>query len=247
MRILPPLSPPRRPRATAAGSFSRAPSVSSSVRRSAALAGCRYRSMVLPFTAPRSWGNSRLPARRTVGVSSAAARRSTPTLALMTSVPGLPKWSCVANTGWTDDQSCKRLMPFVYLLRCSDGSLYTGAAKDLARRLAEHTADRASRYTRSRLPVALVVTPRAELERRAPERAADQGAAPGRERRPYYRCTYLAHDQPRMVRCPSRSFDGRAVGTTQGVRTAPPLSGGAGSPSSVRSEFNGVLQALLPI
>jgi predicted GIY-YIG superfamily endonuclease len=44
-------------------------------------------------------------------------------------------------------------MPFVYILRCSDGSLYTGIAKDMARRLAEHCAGRASRYTRVRLPV----------------------------------------------------------------------------------------------
>ena len=47
-------------------------------------------------------------------------------------------------------------MPFVYLLRCRDGSLYAGAAKDLARRLGEHSAGEASRYTRSRLPVELV-------------------------------------------------------------------------------------------
>ena len=44
-------------------------------------------------------------------------------------------------------------MPFVYVLRCRDRSLYTGAAVDLARRLAEHQAGKASRYTRSRLPV----------------------------------------------------------------------------------------------
>ena len=48
-----------------------------------------------------------------------------------------------------------RAMPFVYILRCADGSLYTGIAKDVARRLAEHAAGRASRYTRVRLPVAL--------------------------------------------------------------------------------------------
>ncbi|HVT58117.1 MAG TPA: GIY-YIG nuclease family protein [Thermoanaerobaculia bacterium] len=47
-------------------------------------------------------------------------------------------------------------MPFVYILRCADGSLYTGSAVDLARRLSEHGAGRASRYTRSRLPVTLV-------------------------------------------------------------------------------------------
>ena len=42
------------------------------------------------------------------------------------------------------------------MLRCGDGSLYTGITKDLERRLAQHRAGRASRYTRSRLPVALV-------------------------------------------------------------------------------------------
>ena len=46
-------------------------------------------------------------------------------------------------------------MPFVYILRCGDGSLYTGIAKDLERRLAQHRAGRASRYTRRRQPVAL--------------------------------------------------------------------------------------------
>jgi putative endonuclease len=45
---------------------------------------------------------------------------------------------------------------FVYLLRCRDGSLYCGWTNDLTRRVAEHEAGRASRYTRSRLPVALV-------------------------------------------------------------------------------------------
>jgi len=46
--------------------------------------------------------------------------------------------------------------PCVYILRCRDGTLYTGAASDLARRLVQHAAGRASRYTRARLPVALV-------------------------------------------------------------------------------------------
>jgi len=47
-------------------------------------------------------------------------------------------------------------VPHVYLLRCRDGTLYAGAAVDLARRLREHVAGRASRYTRARRPVALV-------------------------------------------------------------------------------------------
>ena len=45
---------------------------------------------------------------------------------------------------------------FVYLLRCVDGSLYTGITNDISRRCAQHNAGSASRYTRSRLPVALV-------------------------------------------------------------------------------------------
>jgi putative endonuclease len=45
---------------------------------------------------------------------------------------------------------------FVYILRCRDGSLYSGVAKDLAARVRRHRAGRASRYTRTRLPVALV-------------------------------------------------------------------------------------------
>ncbi len=44
---------------------------------------------------------------------------------------------------------------WVYMLRCSDGSLYTGWSTDLALRLARHRAGRASRYTASRLPVEL--------------------------------------------------------------------------------------------
>jgi predicted GIY-YIG superfamily endonuclease len=44
---------------------------------------------------------------------------------------------------------------FVYILRCADGSLYTGIAKDVDRRLEQHNAGTASRYTRSRLPVTL--------------------------------------------------------------------------------------------
>jgi putative endonuclease len=44
---------------------------------------------------------------------------------------------------------------WVYLLRCRDGSLYTGWTVDLERRLDRHRAGTASRYTASRLPIAL--------------------------------------------------------------------------------------------
>jgi putative endonuclease len=47
---------------------------------------------------------------------------------------------------------------WVYLLRCSDGSLYTGWTVDLERRLARHQSGLASRYTASRLPVEFALT-----------------------------------------------------------------------------------------
>lgn len=46
---------------------------------------------------------------------------------------------------------------WVYLLRCRDGSLYTGWTSDLDRRMARHEAGKASRYTASRLPVELAL------------------------------------------------------------------------------------------
>ncbi len=46
---------------------------------------------------------------------------------------------------------------WVYILRCGDGSLYTGWSSDLPRRLARHRAGKASRYTASRLPVELAL------------------------------------------------------------------------------------------
>ena len=46
----------------------------------------------------------------------------------------------------------------VYILRCADGTLYTGVATDLKRRVEEHNGLRAkgARYTRARRPVKLV-------------------------------------------------------------------------------------------
>jgi putative endonuclease len=46
---------------------------------------------------------------------------------------------------------------WVYMLRCRDGSLYTGWTNDLDKRLVKHSAGKASRYTASKLPVELVV------------------------------------------------------------------------------------------
>jgi predicted GIY-YIG superfamily endonuclease len=55
---------------------------------------------------------------------------------------------------------------WVYMLRCADGSLYTGWTVDVQRRLARHREGLASRYTASRLPVELA------WSRRMPDRRA---------------------------------------------------------------------------
>lgn len=43
--------------------------------------------------------------------------------------------------------------PCVYMLRCRDGSLYTGWTSDFGRRLQAHQSGKGGKYTRSRLPV----------------------------------------------------------------------------------------------
>ncbi|OJZ15607.1 MAG: endonuclease [Thiobacillus sp. 63-78] len=61
---------------------------------------------------------------------------------------------------------------WVYMLRCADGSLYTGITTDVARRVVEHNggSGTGARYTRSRRPVQLVyveaAASRAEAARR---------------------------------------------------------------------------------
>lgn len=59
----------------------------------------------------------------------------------------------------------------VYILRCGDGTLYTGCTNDLPRRLEAHQSGKGAKYTRSRPPVELVYR----------EEAADKSAALRRE------------------------------------------------------------------
>ena len=48
---------------------------------------------------------------------------------------------------------------FVYILECSDKSLYTGITKDIEKRLDEHnTSDKGAKYTKARRPVKLLYT-----------------------------------------------------------------------------------------
>ena len=48
------------------------------------------------------------------------------------------------------------IRPCVYVLSCGDGSLYTGATTDLARRVVAHRRGRGAKYTRGRLPIELI-------------------------------------------------------------------------------------------
>lgn len=61
---------------------------------------------------------------------------------------------------------------FVYILRCADGSLYTGITTDLTRRTRQHNDGTASRYTRSRRPVKLVYQERKRSQSSALKREA---------------------------------------------------------------------------
>ena len=45
---------------------------------------------------------------------------------------------------------------YIYMLRCSDGSLYTGWTNDLEKRVKTHNSGKGAKYTKSRLPVELV-------------------------------------------------------------------------------------------
>ena len=47
-------------------------------------------------------------------------------------------------------------MAYTYILRCSDGTLYTGWTSDIDKRLLAHNAGKGAKYTRGRLPVQLV-------------------------------------------------------------------------------------------
>lgn len=50
---------------------------------------------------------------------------------------------------------------FVYLVECSDGTLYCGVAKDVGARIIVHNEGRGAKYTRGRLPVMLIAKSRA--------------------------------------------------------------------------------------
>ena len=71
-------------------------------------------------------------------------------------------------------QSGGRAAWLVYLLRCADGTLYTGITTDIDRRLAEHNGEGGlgARYTRSRRPVELAYVEPADSRAAAARREA---------------------------------------------------------------------------
>ncbi len=62
---------------------------------------------------------------------------------------------------------------YTYILECADGSLYTGYTTDLARRVRTHNSGRGAKYTRSRLPAALVYFETFETRHDAMHREAE--------------------------------------------------------------------------
>ena len=63
-------------------------------------------------------------------------------------------------------------MNYTYILRCGDGSFYTGWTNNLEKRLEAHNAGRGGRYTRSRLPVKLVYSESFDTKNEAMRREA---------------------------------------------------------------------------
>lgn len=61
-------------------------------------------------------------------------------------------------------------MNYTYILRCADGTLYTGWTNDRERRLAAHNSGRGSKYTSSRRPVELVYSEEWETKEQAMRR-----------------------------------------------------------------------------
>jgi len=64
-------------------------------------------------------------------------------------------------------------MYFVYIIRCKDGSLYTGITTDVRRRFVEHQEGRGARYTRARGVVQVVYTEKCKNRSIASKREAE--------------------------------------------------------------------------
>ena len=59
--------------------------------------------------------------------------------------------ACVFDTEWEG-----RLVHYMYVVKCADGTLYTGYSPDVEARVAAHNAGKGAKYTKTRRPVELV-------------------------------------------------------------------------------------------
>lgn len=62
---------------------------------------------------------------------------------------------------------------FIYILKCGDGSLYTGSTNDLEARVKKHSSGKGAKYTRSHLPVTLVYSEKSANRSSATKREAE--------------------------------------------------------------------------
>ncbi len=89
---------------------------------------------------------------------------------------------------------------FVYVVRCRDGSLYTGISTDVAARVARHNAGQGARYTRSRRPVELIYTENKRSRSTALRREAAIKALPRVRKDDLIAGGRAAHPRPRRSR-----------------------------------------------
>lgn len=71
---------------------------------------------------------------------------------------------------------------YLYILRCGDGSLYTGITTDVARRLDAHRSGKGAKYTRGRMPLSLVYQERCTDHSQALKRELEIKALPRQEK-----------------------------------------------------------------
>ena len=64
-------------------------------------------------------------------------------------------------------------MNYTYILKCADGSLYTGWTNDLKKRVQAHNRGKGAKYTRSRRPVELIHAESFETKSEAMHREAE--------------------------------------------------------------------------
>lgn len=72
---------------------------------------------------------------------------------------------------------------WVYVVRCADGTYYTGYTTDVERRVAEHNDGEGAKYTRGRTPVELIHRERFDSRSTAMQREAEIKALDRREKR----------------------------------------------------------------